>query len=342
MHEAILYEKIDGHKVLCRLCRHGCTIKPGKRGICGVRENREGTLYTLVYGRVAAQGVDPIEKKPFFHFNPGSMAFSIATMGCNFHCAHCQNSSLSKTPADTGRIEGKGASPETLVDTALSRGCESMSYTYSEPTVYAELAIDCARTAKERGLYNTFVTNGYQSSELIQELDGLVDAANIDLKGFSREFYKKICGAELDGVLDTIARMHGMGIWIEITTLLIPGLNDSAEELKELAGFIAGIDQRIPWHISRFHPCHRMTDRPATPIDRIEQARGIGREAGLRYVYTGNVPGDPGESTYCHACNKRIIHRYGFMVHEISLVNGRCMECGAKAAGRFHDTGRKK
>jgi pyruvate formate lyase activating enzyme len=306
MHEAILWEKGEQDKTTCNLCRHRCVLKPGRRGICGVRENREGRLFTLVYDRVAAEGVDPIEKKPFFHFLPSSLAYSIATMGCNFSCAHCQNCHLSRSPADTGVIEGRKISPE-----------------------------DTARIAKERGLYTNFVTNGYESPELIEKLTGLIDAANIDLKAFSKDFYKKVCHADLEGVLETLALMHGAGIWIEVTTLLIPGLNDGQSEVEAIAEFIANLDENIPWHISRYHPAYRMLYRPSTSIESLVAARNIGRAAGLRYVFTGNVPGDEGESTYCHACGRVLIGRYGFTVKKMHLKDGRCPDCGTRVVIRF-------
>lgn len=335
MREGVLYEKLENKKTACNLCRHRCVLKTGQRGICGVRENREGTLYSLVYDRVAARSVDPIEKKPFFHFFPGSLAYSVATMGCNFKCRHCQNCHLSRTPAETGEIHGQDVPPEAIVKAALQQGCRSISYTYSEPTIYAELALDTARLAKEKGLYNTFVTNGYESPELIKRMTGLIDGANIDLKAFTEEFYKKISGAKLEGVLDSIRRMHGAGIWIEITTLLIPGLNDSPAEVETIAGFIAELDPHIPWHISRYHPAYQMLDRQTTPRERLSQARKIGLETGLKYVYTGNVPGDEGENTYCHSCGEKLIGRFGFTLNLMNLNNGKCPKCGAGAAGRY-------
>ncbi|MBU0753612.1 MAG: AmmeMemoRadiSam system radical SAM enzyme [Planctomycetes bacterium] len=335
MHEAILYERAGKNRVQCRLCRHGCLIEPGGRGLCGVRENQQGTLYTLVYDRVAATGIDPIEKKPFFHFYPAGLAYSLATMGCNFTCSHCQNCHLSQTPSDVGEISGKPLSPQAMVDNALAEGCRSISYTYSEPTVFAELVLDTSRLAHDAGLFNTWVTNGYASPELIEKFNGLIDAANIDLKAWSMDFYKTVCRARLEGVLDTIQRMHAQGIWIEITTLLIPGLNDSDQDLKCLAKFIADLDRNIPWHISRYHPAYRMNDRPVTSIRALEKALEIGSAAGLNYVYAGNVPGNEGENTRCPGCGKRVIHRYGFTVRDMAMKENRCLHCGAEIAGRF-------
>jgi pyruvate formate lyase activating enzyme len=335
VHEAILYKKEAENKTKCRLCRHTCLIKPGERGICGVRENRDGVLYSLVYDKVAATGIDPIEKKPFFHFHPGTLAYSMATMGCNFSCAHCQNCHLSRSPADRGEISGKAIAPRQIVATARGHGCLSLSYTYSEPTVFAELVLDTSRIAKEEGLYNTWVTNGYASPELIEQLAGLIDAANIDLKAWSKDFYKTVCQSKLDGVLDTIKRMHRMGVWIEITTLLIPELNDDPGEIERLAGFIAEVDVNIPWHISRYHPAYRMQTKPITPIEALAAARETGRKAGLKYVYAGNVPGNEGENTDCPQCGKLLIHRYGFSIRSLHLEGDQCPDCGEKVAGRF-------
>lgn len=335
MHEAILYEKDGDNKARCSLCRHRCGIKPGKRGICGVRENRGGVLYSLVYDQVAAEGVDPIEKKPFFHFLPGTLAFSIATMGCNFSCSHCQNCHLSRTPADTGKIQGREVPPAQIVGAALAHGCMSLSYTYSEPTVFGELVLDTARIAREKGLYNTFVTNGFATPEFIGKMTGLIDAANVDLKAFSGEFYRKVCHADLDGVLDSIRLMHAAGIWLEITTLLIPGLNDGEAEVRSIARFIASVNPEIPWHISRYHPAYRMHDRPATPVASLERAREIGIDTGLRYVYAGNVPGNEGENTYCHSCRSLLIRRFGFTIKKDHTKRGVCQSCHTPLAGLF-------
>lgn len=335
MQEAILYEKKDDGVVVCRLCRHGCTIEPGKTGICSVRRNKAGILYSLVYDRVATTAVDPIEKKPLFHFYPGSLAFSIATMGCNFSCRHCQNCTLSKTPANTGLVEGNELEPEEIVMKAVNSGCRSISYTYTEPTVFAELALETAKLAHDKGLANNFVTNGYQSVRMVGEMKGLIDAANVDLKAYSSDFYKTVCGASLERVLETIVLLHEAGLWLEITTLVIPTKNDSEKELRDIARFIAGIDRNIPWHVSRFHPSYKMTDLPPTPSGTLFRARQIGQEEGLRYVYTGNIPGQGGEDTNCHGCGTVVVRRTGYKLHSFRLKNGLCPECGAVVAGRF-------
>jgi len=335
MREAMLYDKLSDARVRCHLCRHSCVISEGHTGICAVRRNEGGRLTTLVFDKVAALGADPIEKKPLFHFYPGSLALSVATMGCNFACLHCQNAGLSATPAQTGTIEGRRLSPAKIVAEAVTKGCRSISYTYSEPTIFAELALETARLAHDRGIANNFVTNGYQSPELIDAMEGLIDAANIDLKSFAPTFYRDVCGAKLDGVLDTITRLFRAGTWLEITTLIIPTHNDSDEELRQIAGFIAGIDENIPWHVSRFHPTHLMRNVPATPPSTLFRAKQIGHAEGLQHVYTGNIPGRGGENTDCPGCQALLIERQGFYVSKNRLVGGRCPDCNHSIAGVF-------
>lgn len=334
--EARLYHKTENNSVNCFLCAHRCKIANGKRGICGVRENRGGVLHTLVYGKVIAQHIDPIEKKPFFHFQPGSHSYSIATAGCNFRCLHCQNSDISQMPHQGAGDRGQGAediTPEEIVHETLETGCQSISYTYTEPTIFFEFAYDCMKFAKEMGLKNTFVTNGFMTKECLDELKGLLDAANVDIKAWTEEFYKRVCGAKLSPVLNVIEYMLKLGIWVEITTLIIPTQNDSEDELRQIAKWIYRTDKNIPWHLSAFHPTYKMNKLPNTPVSIIDRAREIALEEGLRYVYTGNVPGDTGESTYCYNCNKKIIERFGFFV-KINLVkDSKCPHCGVKIDG---------
>jgi pyruvate formate lyase activating enzyme len=333
MKEAKLYRKKDNQKVQCITCAHRCIIAPGKRGICGVRENREGKLYLLVYGKAVALHVDPIEKKPLFHFMPGAPAMSVATVGCNMHCFNCQNADISQMPKDQSRIQGEDMTPENLIQATVRQQCQIIAYTYTEPAVFWDYAYDTAKLANQKAIKNVFVTNGYLSKESLEEISPFLDGANVDLKAFRDATYKSICGARLKPVLDTIRRMKELEIWMEITTLLIPGLNDSEEELKEIARFIHGIDPAIPWHISRFYPTYRMTDRPPTSVESIQKARNIGIEAGLRYVYPGNIPGDEGESTFCHQCRTRLIHRRGYQIVDNRLSGGKCPECGSEIDG---------
>jgi pyruvate formate lyase activating enzyme len=320
-------------KVHCGLCNHRCIISPGKRGICSVRENREGRLYSLVYDRVIAQHVDPIEKKPLFHFLPGSLSYSIATPGCNFRCQHCQNADISQLPHDNaGLVMGEAVTPREIVDAALKHRCSSISYTYTEPTIYFELAFETAQLAVEAGLKNVFVTNGYITPEALGVIAPYLHAANIDLKGFTDVFYKKVCGARLQPVLDTIRRYRESGIWIEITTLVIPGHNDTDQDLTGIARFIRSVGEDIPWHVSRFHPTYKLIDQPPTPLETLARAREIGFDAGLRYVYEGNIPGE-GEDTACWNCRKALIRRIGFRVQENLVRAGQCGFCGVEIDG---------
>jgi pyruvate formate lyase activating enzyme len=334
MHEARFYEKREENKVHCYLCAHGCVIDPRKRGICMVRENVNGTLYSLVYGKIISQHVDPIEKKPLFHFLPGSRSFSIATVGCNFQCEHCQNWEISQYPRLLGKdIPGQDLTPAQIVANAKASGSASISYTYTEPTIFAEFAYDTAVLAKEQGLHNVFVSNGFMSERSATTMAEVLAADNIDLKSFSDSFYRKICKARLQPVLDTIERMKGLGVWIEVTTLIIPGLNDTEEELTQIAKFLVEVGADIPWHVSAFYPTYKMLNRPRTPAATLQRARQIGLEAGLRYVYTGNIPGDAGEKTFCYACGAVVIDRVGYTIRHNYLQDGACSRCGAAIDG---------
>lgn len=335
VHEALLYKKETEGQIKCGLCAHHCLIATGRRGFCGVRENRDGVLYSLVYGTVLAENVDPIEKKPFFHLLPGSRSFSIATAGCNFRCSFCQNHEISQMPRERGRIVGHERTPTQIVDLALRTGSKSISYTYTEPTIYFEFAFDTAGLAREKGLKNIFVTNGYMTPETLGMIAPRLDAANVDLKSFRDDFYRKQCGAHLQPVLDSLMRMKALGIWVEVTTLLIPGLNDSEEELRDLAAFIVSLGAETPWHISRFHPQYQMTRTPPTSASSIHQAEEIGRTAGLKYVYCGNIPGDPGENTHCADCGRLLIGRRGFLIERLDLKGSACPDCGAILDGIF-------
>jgi pyruvate formate lyase activating enzyme len=333
MKEAMFYENIDG-KVRCHLCNHHCIIKEGKRGICAVRENLNGRLYSLVYGKSVAVGIDPIEKKPFFNFYPGTSSYSLATVGCNFHCLHCQNWEISQmSKGKGGRIIGDELAPERIVSDAMRSGCMSIAYTYTEPTIFFEYAYDTATLAHEEGIKNLFVTNGYTSGEAVKEMAPFLDAANVDLKSFDEDFYHEICGAKLQPVLDNIRLYKELGVWVEVTTLIIPGYNDDENQLREIAEFVEGVGDEIPWHISAFYPAYKLLDVPPTPMESLRKARDIGLDAGLRYVYEGNVPGEGGESTYCSNCGELLIERSGFYIKRNQLVRGRCPKCKTKMDG---------
>ncbi|MBU8912151.1 MAG: AmmeMemoRadiSam system radical SAM enzyme [Desulfobacterales bacterium] len=335
--ETLIYEKLDKKRVKCHICRHFCLIKDGKRGICGVRENKGGRLYSLVYPKVIANSVDPIEKKPVFHLKPGSYSYSIATVGCNFKCAFCQNSNIAQMPSDyDGLIQGRDFSPEAIVKEAVKTGCDSISYTYTEPTVFFELALETARLAKNQGLLNIFVTNGYMSTRALEMVGPWLDAANVDLKAFDDRFYQTWCKARLEPVKENISYMKELGILVEITTLLIPGLNDDKDDIKAMAEYIANdLGEETPWHISRFHPCHHMMDRPATPVPALEKAYEAGKAAGLRYVYIGNVPGQSSENTYCHSCNELLVKRTGYQIECYLQEQGKCPRCDTIAYGIY-------
>ncbi len=330
----MLWEPLSGGAVRCNLCAFRCIVREGARGVCLVRKNTGGTLSTLVYGRTVSQEVDPVEKKPLFHFYPGSKAYSIATVGCNFRCRFCQNWEVSQAVRDEHFVMGVEASPEEIVQSAKALGCRSIAYTYTEPTIFFEYAYDTARLAHEAGLANIFVTNGYETAEALETIRPYLDAANVDLKSFSDDYYRRICTARLEPVLDTLRLMKRLGLWLEVTTLVIPGLNDSDDELGALTSFLAReIGPETPWHVSRYFPAYKLLDRPVTPVETLERAWRIGREAGLRYVYVGNVPAGDKEHTFCHRCGVRLIERYGLALVANRLAGGCCPRCGEPPAG---------
>ncbi len=342
MREAMLYQLEEGGKLRCRLCAHGCLVAEGKRGLCLVRERRGDKLYSLVYGRPIAGNPDPIEKKPLFHFLPGTLSYSIATVGCNFQCRFCQNWDISQYPRERdpqppgGGPDGSQVPPATIVEQARVLGCRSISYTYTEPTVYFEYAYDCMRLARDQGIKNVFVSNGYQSAQCLETCRGLLHAANLDLKSFSDRFYRQECGARLQPVLDSLKRLHEQGVWLEVTTLVIPGKNDDPGELAELTAFIAGeLSPGVPWHVSAYTPRYhyrRGGPRP-TPLPVLERALEIGRRAGLQFVYVGNLAGHHSESTYCPSCGRVLIQRRLYTVGRCELENGACPDCGTGIPG---------
>jgi pyruvate formate lyase activating enzyme len=293
MKEAVLYEKLGDKKVECGLCNHRCIINDGKRGICGVRENRGGKLYSLIYGKIIAEHIDPIEKKPLYHFMPGSFSLSIATIGCNFKCLHCQNSDISqinKQGTMGNRQWGKEKSSKEIVQDAMESNCPSISYTYTEPTIFLEFALDCMKLAKKKGLKNVWVSNGYMTKEVLDLIAPYLDAANVDLKAFTEDFYRGVCGARLQPVLDNLIGIKKRGIHLEITTLIIPDKNDSEKELKAIAEFIVKkLGKDTPWHVSRFFPHHEFMNILPTSVEKVLQAVEIGKKAGLKNVYAGNI-----------------------------------------------------
>ncbi|MFO8048846.1 MAG: AmmeMemoRadiSam system radical SAM enzyme [Desulfosudaceae bacterium] len=334
MRQAMLYEKQKEGKVHCFLCAHHCGLEPGQWGRCQVRENREGDLYTHAWGEVIAANVDVIEKKPLYHFLPGSRSFSIATAGCNFKCSFCQNWQISQIQAgrDDSRRHLK-LEPAEIVRRARQSNCRSISYTYTEPTIFFEYAYDTAQIAGAEGLANVFVSNGFMTEQALDTIAPWLDAINVDLKSFQKEFYKDICQGRLTPVLDTIRRLKERNIWTEVTTLIVPGQNDSEEELGEMASFLASVDPEMPWHLSRFHPDYQYDGVEPTPLSTLERAWSLAKENGLQYVYLGNIPSGS-KDTLCPACEQVVISRGGFEIKNM-LQDGACPDCGQKIKGVF-------
>jgi pyruvate formate lyase activating enzyme len=299
-----------------------------------VRLNADGVLQSLVFGKLVSEHVDPIEKKPLFHVSPGSYSYSIATVGCNFKCRHCQNYQISQFPIDSPEaVPGRSRTPRQVVGDALAHNCQSISYTYVEPTIFFEFAYETAEIAHQQHLKNIFVSNGYTGPEAARKIAPYLDANNIDLKAFSDTFYRQICGARLAPVLDTITLMKELGVWVEVTTLVIPDLNDSDEELGKIAAFLVGLDPEIPWHVSRFFPAYKLTEHPPTPVETLHRAREIGKAAGLKYIYTGNVHDRGGEDTICPQCGKTLIKRAGYSIEKNLMAAGSCPDCSTVIAG---------
>ncbi|MBU1125485.1 MAG: AmmeMemoRadiSam system radical SAM enzyme [Candidatus Omnitrophica bacterium] len=335
MKEARLYRSRDDGAVECILCNHRCLIADEQFGFCGIRKNVRGVLYTHAYGNLVAAHVDPIEKKPLYHFLPGSKSFSIATAGCNFRCGFCQNWEISQRSfRDCRESLREKTSPAQIVEEALRHRCKSISYTYTEPTVFFEYALETAILAREEGIANIFVTNGYMTSEALETIRPYLDAANVDLKFFNDDSYQRICKAHLAPVLESIRLMHAMGIWVEVTTLVIPSENDSPDELKGIADFIAGLDKNIPWHVAAFHPDYRFQSYSSTCADSLKMALSIGADAGLAFVYAGNVRGF-GSDTECPSCKRIVIRREVFDILEYTIKDQKCVSCAQKVPGVF-------
>ena len=302
------------------------------RGDCRVRINLGGKLQTLVYGNPCAVHIDPIEKKPMFHMLPGTTAFSIATAGCNLQCKFCQNWSISQVPPE--ETQNQDLPPEKVVEWAIREGCENVAYTYSEPVVFYEYMLDTAKLARQHGIRNVIVTAGYINQEPLLELCKWIDAANIDLKGFTEEYYINVCYGTLQPVLNTIKTMHKEGVLVELTNLIVPTLNDDFAKIEEMCIWIRDtLDRDIPLHFSRFYPMYKLKNLPLTPQETLVKARELALKVGLNYVYIGNIPGNPGESTYCPGCGKMIVGRIGYFIKENNLVDGKCKFCGYKIHG---------
>jgi len=326
MKEARFWRTEEG-RVVCGLCPHSCRIAPGKRGICGVRENRDGRLFSLIYGKASSIHVDPIEKKPFFHFKPGEKVLSLGSVGCTFRCQHCQNYTISQ--ATVGEFGLEDLSPEEVLATCRRFGCTGISWTYNEPTIWHEFSYETSKLAKSNGLHTDYVTNGYIQEAPLRELTECIDAMNIDIKAFREDFYKKVCKASLNPVLDATVLAHELGIHVELTYLIIPGKNDAEAEIRDFSRWVVqDLDPKVPVHFTRFHPDYLMDDVPTTPMKTLDMAYEIGKAEGLKYPYAGNVPGDERENTHCLKCGTLVIRRMGFSVIEMRAKDGKCPTCG--------------
>lgn len=332
LREAMYYQMIDEKTVMCLLCPRNCVLSEGERSDCRVKELKDGKFYTLVYGLACAAHIDPIEKKPVFHMLPGSQAFSIATAGCNLRCKYCQNWEISqRSPEETINFK---LMPQQVVEMALERNCRSIAYTYTEPTIFYEYMIDTAKLAKKKGIKNIYVTDTYINPEPLKELCKYIDACNADLKGFTNKFLIPICAAKLEPVLEALKIMHENGVWLEITNLIVPTLNDDMETIKKMCIWIkSNLGPDVPLHFSRFWPKYKLKHLPPTPVSTLEEARNTALKLGLHYVYIGNVPGHEGNNTYCPKCGKMLIHRMGFTIFQNNIQNGKCKFCGHEIPG---------
>ena len=331
-HEALWYERLSGSMVRCTLCPWMCTVPDGLRGKCGVRENRGGTYRTLVFENACAAHIDPIEKKPLFHFLPGAKAYSIAAPGCNMSCAFCQNWEISQARPDT--LSTFALTADSVAENASSQGCAALAFTYTEPVVFYEYAAACAKAAKTKNIRSVIISNGYINPEPLKELCTYLAAVKIDFKALDEEYYSSVCGAALEPVLNTLLTLKSIGIWFEIVVLIVPTLNDSAEHAKKMCGWIVeNLGPDVPIHFSRFHPTYKLSNLPPTPVSTVSMFRETALAAGSRYAYVGNVPGHAGEHTYCPSCRARVIERYGMAVINNRLLNGTCPECSTAVAG---------
>jgi pyruvate formate lyase activating enzyme len=333
MHEAVLYEKLPDSRVRCHTCQWRCRINPGKYGVCSMYQNQDGTLFNLNYARVSSAAADPIEKKPLFHFYPGTLCFSLGTLGCNFHCKHCQNWEISTANSSSLLHDCRELQPKAAIELARQSRCQGISWTYNEPTIWFEYTLDSAKLAKAANLYTVYVTNGYATPEALDTIGPYLDAWRVDIKGFSDEFYKTLSGVpHWREILDVTKRAKNKwGMHVEVITNIIPTMNDDDEQLKGIADWIRDeLGELTPWHVTRFYPHHNMTHLPATPLAAIDHACEIGRRAGLKFIYAGNVSGHQSESTRCYACGKVIVNRIGYQTEVTGLDGSKCRFCGAE------------
>jgi pyruvate formate lyase activating enzyme len=323
------YRYKDENSITCLLCKHYCTLKKDKHGICGINYNKDGKLLNKTHSHPSAIHIDPIEKKPLYHFLPSSSSFSIGTVGCNFRCPFCQNYSISQTSSVD---ESVIYTPQDIVDIATEHKTQSISYTYNEPTIWYPYAKDIGVLAKEVGIKNVFVSSGFESHEVLRDMPSWLDAANIDLKSFSHDYYKKVLKTDLDGVLESLIEFAKSDIWLEITTLIIPNVNDSEEEISKMAEFISSkLGSDIPWHFSAFHPTYKMQNTPHTPLKSLIKAKKIAKSYGIKYIYLGNIPND--SSTYCDKCGEKLIDRSGFSSEVLNIKDSKCTACNKEIKG---------
>lgn len=331
-HEAMFWEKLDQKRVKCVLCPRECQVADVERGYCGVRENQGGNYQTLVYGALCSANIDPIEKKPLFHYLPGTTAFSIATAGCNIECKFCQNWQISQFRPE--QVQSVEVPPERLVAACRAELCPTIAYTYSEPVIFYEYMHDTAALGRERGIGSVMISNGYIQEKPLRELCRHLTGVKIDFKSFSEKFYTETCAGELKPVLKVLEILKDIGIWFELVILIIPTLNDSPDEIKQMSAWVLKhLGPNVPMHFTRFHPTYRITNLPRTPVSTLDRSRKIALDAGIHYVYAGNVPMHPGENTYCHNCKKEVIKRVGFRVATNRIKDGKCPECGTAIPG---------
>jgi len=330
--EAMYYKKLDYKEVECELCPRKCKVGNKERGYCGVRENEEGTYYTLVHSRVCSAGVDPIEKKPFFHYLPGTKSFSIATAGCNMNCKFCQNWQISQVRPE--QVDNYYLPPEAVARYAKDNNCVSIAYTYSEPIVFYEYMLDCAKKGHELGIKSVVVTAGYIEHDPLVELCRNLDAVKVDFKGFTEKYYKEVCSCELKPIMDVLVDLKKIGIWYELVYLMVPTLNDDMKDIKRMCEWMkADLGTDVPLHFTRFHPMYLLKNLPPTPVSSLEKAHQIALETGLNYVYVGNVPGHQAENTYCHKCKEIVVGRIGYTITQMNILDGKCKFCGQKIPG---------
>jgi pyruvate formate lyase activating enzyme len=332
MREAMLYEKLPEDRVQCHTCQWRCRISPDKYGVCRMYQNRDGTLYNLNYAKVSSAAADPIEKKPLFHFHPNTLVFSMGTLGCNFHCKHCQNWQISMPDSRSISYQCQEIQPQKAIDLARQHNCQGIAWTYNEPTIWFEYTFDSGKLAKENGLYTVYVTNGYATPEALDTIAPYLDAWRVDIKGFSDDFYQKLAKVpHWQQILDVTKRAKNKWqMHVEIVTNIIPGMNDDAQQLTDIARWIyTELGELTPWHVTRFYPQHEMMHLPPTPLATIEHAFEIGRKEGLKFVYAGNVPGHQSESTRCYSCGKKNVDRVGYQTQVTGLNESKCQFCGA-------------